>query len=392
MHTLSCAFALCASLLAQEPKVDFVREVAPILQAHCVSCHGADKQKGDLRLDAREHAFPVDEEERSVVAGDVAASELVRRIELPDGDEERMPNEGPRLAPESVAVIKRWIEAGAEWPETGDAFFEAERKKLEIPKIEFGIEQPSADAQKKIDEAVALLRKKGVLCERVAVDSAALDCNASLAGAQFGDAEMEAVAQLAPSLVWLNLGRTAVTDAGLARIQAMPHLRRLSIANTAVSDAGIAALGVMPKLEVLNAYGSKVGDAGLLAASAMPQLRKVYAFATAVTENGAAAAVSKKSDLVVDRGEYATQRVAAAEREIAERKRREEPANEQCIVSGDKPSKEHFVDVDGIRLVFCCGKCKKKYEDDPAAFAAKVDELRKKRQESAAEPKSGQRP
>ncbi len=390
MHTLSCAFALCATLLAQEPKVDFVREVAPILQAHCVSCHGADKQKGDLRLDARVHAFPVDEEEGSVVAGDVAASELVRRIELPDGDEERMPNEGPRLSPESVAVIKRWIQGGAEWPESGDAFFEAERQKLVIPKIDFGIESPATDAQQKIDDAVALLRKKGVLCERVAVDSAALDCNASLAGAQFGDAEMEAVAQLAPTLVWLNLGRTNVTDAGLVRIAALPQLRRLSVANTSVSDVGIASLGVLPKLEVLNVYGSKVGDAGLLASCAMPQLRKVYAFASAVTESGAIAVASKRSDLVVDRGEYATQRVAAAEREVAERKRREEPANEQCIVSGDKPSKEHFVDVDGLRVVFCCGKCKKKYEDDPAAFAAKVEELRKKRQESVGEQKQGQ--
>ncbi len=390
MHTLSCAFALCATLLAQEPKVDFVREVAPIFQAHCVSCHGSDKQKGDLRLDARVHAFPVDEEEGSVVAGDVAASELVRRIELPDGDEERMPNEGPRLSPESVAVIKRWIQGGAEWPESGDAFFEAERQKRVIPKIDFGIESPATDAQKKIDEAVALLRKKGVLCERVAVDSAALDCNASLAGSQFGDAEMEAVAQLAPTLVWLNLGRTNVTDAGLVRIAALPQLRRLSVANTAVSDVGIASLGVLPKLEVLNVYGSKVGDAGLLASCAMPQLRKVYAFASAVTESGATAVASKRSDLVVDRGEYATQRVAAAEREVAERKRREEPANEQCIVSGDKPSKEHFVDVDGLRVVFCCGKCKKKYEDDPAAFAAKVDELRKKRQQSVGEQKQGQ--
>jgi hypothetical protein len=336
------------------------------------------------------HAFPVDEEEGSVVAGDVAASELVRRIELPDGDEERMPNEGPRLSPESVAVIKRWIQGGAEWPESGDAFFEAERQKLVIPKIDFGIESPATDAQKKIDDAVALLRKKGVLCERVAVDSAALDCNASLAGAQFGDAEMEAVAQLAPTLVWLNLGRTNVTDAGLVRIAALPQLRRLSVANTAVSDVGIASLGVLPKLEVLNVYGSKVGDAGLLASCAMPQLRKVYAFASAVTESGATAVASKRSDLVVDRGEYATQRVAAAEREIAERKRREEPANEQCIVSGDKPSKEHFLDVDGLRIVFCCGKCKKKYEDDPAAFAAKVDELRKKRQESVGEQKQGQ--
>ena len=62
------AVAFAAALLAQEPqpapapapapaKVDFVREVAPLLWQRCAHCHGAAKDKGDLRLDGSQHAF-----------------------------------------------------------------------------------------------------------------------------------------------------------------------------------------------------------------------------------------------------------------------------------------------------------------------------------------------
>lgn len=377
MRLSSFVWLLAASLPAQDPTVDFVREIAPVLQERCVSCHGHGKQKGDLRLDGREHAFPA--EDGSIVAGDPSASEFVRRIELPDGDEERMPEEGPRLTPEQVASIKKWIEQGAKWPAEGDAWFAAERKKREIPKLDFGIAAPDAAAQSRIDAAVASLRAKGVLCQPVAVDTPALDVNASLLGAAFGDADLEHVAQLGPTLVWLNLARTSVTDAGLARIASMPQLRRLSVANTSIGDAGLEALGAPPRLESCNVYGSKVTDAGVARVAGWPSIAKVFAFSTAVTEQGARSAAASKVGLVVDRGEYASQRMAAAEREIAERKRREAPANEACVVNGQKPNVEHFVDVEGLRLVFCCGKCKKKYEDDPAAYADKVDALRKKR-------------
>lgn len=395
MRNLSGVFVLAAALHGQDPKVDFVRDVAPILQQRCVSCHGAEKQKGDLRLDRKEDALPA--EDGSIVPGDVDASEFLRRVGLPDGDDERMPNEGERLSKEHVETLTNWIRAGAAWPTEGDAWFDAERKKLEIPKIEFGIAAPDAATQQRIDAAMKALRAKGVLCESVAADTPALDVNASLVGAAFTDEDLQHVAALGPTLVWLNLARTGVTDAGLARIAALPELRRLSVANTGVGDAGLAALGAPQKIESLNVYGTKATDAGLAGLGGWPALAKVFAFSTAVTEQGSKALAALKPGLVVDRGEYASLRIAAAEREIAERKRREEPANEACIVSGDKPSREHFVDVDGLRLVFCCGKCKKKYSDDPAAYAEKVAELRKKReaesaQQQAGEQKSGQRP
>ena len=382
MRNLAGVFLLAAALHGQDPQVDFVRDVAPILQERCVSCHGADKQKGDLRLDRKEDAMPADG--GSIVPGDVDESEFLRRIGLPDGDEERMPNEGERLGKEHVETLTRWVRAGAAWPAEGDAWFEAERKKRAIPKIDFGLAAPSAEAQQRIDAAVKALRDKGVLCESVAADTPALDVNASLVGNAFTDEDLPHVAALGPTLVWLNLARTNVTDAGLARIANLPELRRLSLANTGIGDAGIAALGAPQKLESLNVYGTKATDVGMAGLAGWPSLAKVFAFSTAVTEKGCAALLEKKPGLVVDRGEYASQRFAAAEKEIAERKRREEPANETCIVSGAKPSREHFSDLDGLRIVFCCGKCKKKHDDDPAAYADKVAELRKQRESQRA--------
>ncbi len=37
--------------------IDFARDIAPIFEAHCRKCHGADKQKGGYRLDARQIAL-----------------------------------------------------------------------------------------------------------------------------------------------------------------------------------------------------------------------------------------------------------------------------------------------------------------------------------------------
>ena len=88
---------------------------------------------------------------------------------------------------------------------------------------------------------------------------------------------------------------------------------------------------------------------------------------------------------MVDRGDYAEARLKAAEVEIATRKERDAPANSVCIVSGEQASAEHFVDLDGLRVAFCCQKCKKKYTDDPAAFADKVAALREQKANGKAE-------
>lgn len=359
--------------------MDFVRDVAPLLQQHCISCHGAEKQKGDLRLDGRDHVFVEADEAVLVVAGKPDDSELIRRIELPDGDDDLMPQKGERLSAKDVATLRSWIASGAVWPAEGDAWLKAAAAAAAIPKIEFGIAQLDAETKQKVDAAMQTLAARGVLSQGVAADTQAIDVNASLLGPEFGDGDLALLQDLAPVLVWLNLSRTKVTDEGVRALGGLVQLRRLNLANTAVGDAGLVAMGALPLVEVLNVYGSKVTDAGLSSLSSWPQLQKVYAFSTAVTAEKAAALMAEKPSLLVDRGDYAEQRLKAAAAEIAAQKERDRPASDVCLVSGEKISAEHFVDVDGLRIAFCCGKCKKKYTDDPAAFADKVAALREQK-------------
>src|SRR4051794_37708772 len=64
---------------AVEPKVDFARDIRPILAEHCVKCHGLDRKarEAGLRLDLREVAL----EKKAIVPGDPGASKLIARIE-----------------------------------------------------------------------------------------------------------------------------------------------------------------------------------------------------------------------------------------------------------------------------------------------------------------------
>ncbi|MCA9556903.1 MAG: YHS domain-containing protein, partial [Myxococcales bacterium] len=65
-------------------------------------------------------------------------------------------------------------------------------------------------------------------------------------------------------------------------------------------------------------------------------------------------------------------RVAAAEREIAERERRTTPVNDSCPVL-DKPIKKTIFSIhEGRRVAFCCPKCKAAFDADPAKYAAKL--------------------
>ncbi|MCA9542324.1 MAG: hypothetical protein KC620_25680, partial [Myxococcales bacterium] len=99
------------------PTVEFTAEVWPILKKSCVRCHGPKKQKGELRLDSRAAAMAGGEDGPVIVAGRPEESDLYRRVSLPHDDEDYMPSKGDPLTDEQVEVLRRWIAAGAAWPE-----------------------------------------------------------------------------------------------------------------------------------------------------------------------------------------------------------------------------------------------------------------------------------
>ena len=107
-------FAVCHLFLATSASaIDFDSEIAPLLKQNCVSCHGEDESNGGLRLD-RGHATSgrTDSGKPAIVPGRPDASELIRRVTSSD-EADVMPPEGERLSAQSIELLRRWIEQGA---------------------------------------------------------------------------------------------------------------------------------------------------------------------------------------------------------------------------------------------------------------------------------------
>lgn len=95
--------------------VDFFRDVQPLLQAKCVSCHQGERAKGGLRLDRAEAARRGgDSGVPGLVPGKPADSEVIVRLHATGDD--KMPPEGGPLKAEEIALLEKWVEAGAVWP------------------------------------------------------------------------------------------------------------------------------------------------------------------------------------------------------------------------------------------------------------------------------------
>jgi hypothetical protein len=100
--------------VSAENKLQFNRDIRPILSDNCFLCHGPDKdhRKAGLRLDERESALKT----KAIVPGDPKASELVARIRAKD-KEELMPPVAShkKLTEEQKKLLERWIAEGAEY-------------------------------------------------------------------------------------------------------------------------------------------------------------------------------------------------------------------------------------------------------------------------------------
>jgi mono/diheme cytochrome c family protein len=164
-------FASFTSPSAPQTTIDFVRDIQPIFKANCDQCHGATKASGFLRLDTKQIALKV------IQPGNSNDSRLVHRI-LGQGGEARMPMGGEPLKPEQIALIKRWIDEGAIWPDSASvkidqhwAFVKPERPN--VPATKFQSRNP-------IDNFVFAMQEKQGLSPSPEADKATLIRRVSL--------------------------------------------------------------------------------------------------------------------------------------------------------------------------------------------------------------------
>ncbi len=100
-------------------KVDFTRDIQPLLKAHCFQCHAGSQNQGGLRLDSRESILKGGASGAVLTPGGGGTSLLVARLAGQDGKppKPRMPLGFAPLTDRQISLIQAWIDQGANWPQ-----------------------------------------------------------------------------------------------------------------------------------------------------------------------------------------------------------------------------------------------------------------------------------
>jgi hypothetical protein len=94
--------------------VDFQKEVVPILQTSCVTCHTSGKTEADLSIETRDKLLEGGASEPAIVPGKSADSLMIQLVSGQDPDRV-MPDKGKRLTAEQIGILRGWIDQGAKW-------------------------------------------------------------------------------------------------------------------------------------------------------------------------------------------------------------------------------------------------------------------------------------
>ena len=292
---LAAAVAMCMGQASAAGPVDFEKDIKPILRHSCVQCHGPEKQKGKLRLDAKDAFLKGGDNGQVVTPGNPGKSDLFHRITLAESHDDVMPPAGKadHLTPAQIELVKQWIADGARWPDgvvippgTGGA---ANGNKAGPP--------PTREEL----QAVVELAKLGIHARPIAAGVNWRRVNFRVAGDKL-PADAIPLLRKISSVTDLNLGGTGITDADLAAVGEMRNLTALHLESTPITDAGLAALKGLDKLTWLNLFGTAVTDAGLATLAGHKNLKALFVADTRVTAQGISELKMKLPDLEIDDG------------------------------------------------------------------------------------------
>ena len=111
--------------------VSFVDEIKPILEDRCVMCHNRAVLAKRPSFENRKLAFKGDAAGPIIVPGDAEGSRLVVAISAPDFHDLAMPPVSHRISKDEIALIRLWIDEGADWPEGAEGELKSDKRPAE---------------------------------------------------------------------------------------------------------------------------------------------------------------------------------------------------------------------------------------------------------------------
>lgn len=263
--------------------------VAPILDTKCVGCHGSTKQKGKLRLDSPEAIRKGGKSGKVVLAGKPDDSDLIYRASLPREDEDHMPpKEKPALTDQELAILRLWIEKGADFEkplatlttvEERNNFFRGATSEtsgeLDLPTVQLAPPNQSI---------INALIEMGVAITPIAKESNFLSVNFVSVPSE-AQKLLKELQPLSAHVAWLKLTGCTITDEALVSLKEFTNLTRLSLDDTSLTDAAANSLTPLTSLVFLNLKGTKFSKPGVTKLTSLPKLKELYLYQTQVMED-----------------------------------------------------------------------------------------------------------
>lgn len=312
--------------LSNKPKIQNINEamvyqdiIRPIFKQKCEQCHNANKMKGDLRIDEIDLFKKGGKHGAIFVASNVEESKFIKRILLPESDDDHMPPKGKtQITENELALMKWWIEQGAPFDKKVSQVQVSDPIKPILASLggtgtgssSGGVTQDKFTVEEKLlsgtvsaigDNTLADLKKSGALVLPFAQNNNFVEIS-YINNSKLNDNESAVIAKAPDQTLWLRLSDTQITDKSLTEVAKLTNLTRLHLEQTKITDNGLGQLSALKNLEYLNLIGTKISDAGIKQLVSLKNLKKLYLWKTNVTPKGADELKKSLPELKIDLG------------------------------------------------------------------------------------------
>lgn len=249
-----------AEVIPPDEALVFEHVVRPVLEKKCISCHNADKKKGQLVLTDSAVIMSGGMSGELFVAGNPQMSLLVKRMHLPTEEKKHMPPGGkPQLTEEEQALLYHWIQSGAPFASRVMDLPEEDTLRAMAVKL-----LASADTHDEVfpfpavaRETLQKLNSNYRVVSPLAKNSPALTVNVYNRNA-YTPGMLDELKEVKEQVISLDLGKMPVKDDDLKSIVRFENLRRLNLNFTDITGNGLQRLGLLHDLESLSISGTNV--------------------------------------------------------------------------------------------------------------------------------------
>lgn len=283
----------------------FSAAIQPVFDRKCAGCHNEKKRKGDLVLSTLTGIATGGEHGVVWKAGVPQASLLMKRILLPEDNEDHMPPKGkPQLTASEVQLLYQWILSGAD---TAKAWTKYQPSDSTRKLAEQFINRSSGSTQHYTfdpasPETIQKLNDPYRTVAPVAQEEPALSATFFIRN-EFKPSRLEDLLVVKGQLVSLNLSKMPVTDAECETIRKFVHLEKLNLNFTSITAKGLQTLSALPELKSLSVAGTSLDDKSVEIFKEFKKLKEVYIWNTSISSDQSISGIAFDRGFIPDEKE-----------------------------------------------------------------------------------------